>query len=467
MRIDKYTCTLLSDVIITSMAATEGFKESLDYIPGAKFLGIVAGKLYDMNAEEKTHDVFHSGKVQFSDATLMYNNVSLKKIPFSWFHEKGKKISDGIYIHHLNQNPNLQLKQARNGYFSESQKVFVSIEQGFSLKSAHDSENRRSKDGQMFGYFSLKKGSTWSFTVSDITGLYADEIKNCLIGSHRIGRSRSAEFGLIDVDFVEHITPSNQTDVSKEIIIYAESNLCFYNDKTGQPTAIPTPKQLTGNANAKILWDKCQIRTRNYKTWNRHRANKDAERIIIERGSAFVVHIEQTISTHHFEKGIGSHLNEGFGSVIVNPSFLTENQVGYVKVDIEYDNKFAIQSKPNDDVLINCLIQRKQNNDFDYNIDKMVNDFISSNKSSLKSVSNSQWGVLRNHGKNCKHNSDFDKLVFDDAFGFVNKGVSEKEWRIAKVPLKRHLDEIHINKNLTTAYLPFVIKLSTQMAKTK
>lgn len=39
-----FKCILQTDVVITSNAATEGFYKSLDYIPGSKFLGIVAGE---------------------------------------------------------------------------------------------------------------------------------------------------------------------------------------------------------------------------------------------------------------------------------------------------------------------------------------------------------------------------------------------------------------------------------------
>ena len=71
MKIYKYSATLLSDIIITSNASTEGYSESLDYIPGSKFLGIVAGKLYDEQNINKTLDLFHNGVVKYSDANFI------------------------------------------------------------------------------------------------------------------------------------------------------------------------------------------------------------------------------------------------------------------------------------------------------------------------------------------------------------------------------------------------------------
>ena len=66
---DKLTfeCELLSQVVLISVSATEGYHKSLDYIPGSKFLGIVARKLY--NTEERNGqqllDLFHNGTVRY------------------------------------------------------------------------------------------------------------------------------------------------------------------------------------------------------------------------------------------------------------------------------------------------------------------------------------------------------------------------------------------------------------------
>ena len=44
MSILKFKCTLLSDVILNQKAATEGPNQTLDFIPGSCFLGIVASQ---------------------------------------------------------------------------------------------------------------------------------------------------------------------------------------------------------------------------------------------------------------------------------------------------------------------------------------------------------------------------------------------------------------------------------------
>ena len=42
----KFTCTLLSDVILNQNAGSKERQSTLDFIPGNVFLGIAAGKLY-------------------------------------------------------------------------------------------------------------------------------------------------------------------------------------------------------------------------------------------------------------------------------------------------------------------------------------------------------------------------------------------------------------------------------------
>jgi hypothetical protein len=470
----QYNCTLLTDIIITSLAATEGYNESLDYIPGSKFLGIVAGKLYDEHNLEKTLDIFHNGMVKFTDATPILNGETLNKVPLAWYHKKGDNLSSNIYLHHRLKevdykkfrNEELQLKQAKNGYFSSIQNKFIVIDQDFSLKSAHDSLIRKSKDGQMFGYFSLKIGSTWTFYVVDENGEYADEIKAALEGKHRIGRSRSAEYGLVEINYIKVCSERCEGLINDEVVIYAQSNLCFYNNY-GQSTAIPCVQQLVGSKNATILWEKCQIRSRNYKTWNRHRYNKDADKIIIERGSVFVVHLINDVSSNYFTKGIGSHKNEGFGNVLANPVFLLSSTYSLPfkleKAELNYEKFYTVEKGLNDKEILDILSLRKKRSNSDYNIDQKVNAFIKEYEQTFKGITKSQWGTLRNYGKNMPDKKAFETMVFDPDAGFLYKGQSENDWRTKnrRVILKEHLDKL----DERTEYLSYVVKLSNLMAK--
>ena len=66
MKTLQFKCKLLSDVILNQRAATEGNQESLTFIPGNCFLGIVA-KDYMNFQPQKQAEIFHSGHVRFGD----------------------------------------------------------------------------------------------------------------------------------------------------------------------------------------------------------------------------------------------------------------------------------------------------------------------------------------------------------------------------------------------------------------
>lgn len=54
MKILQYRCTLCTDVILNVKSATEGNNQTLDFIPGNNFLGIVAGELYSLLKPEES-----------------------------------------------------------------------------------------------------------------------------------------------------------------------------------------------------------------------------------------------------------------------------------------------------------------------------------------------------------------------------------------------------------------------------
>jgi hypothetical protein len=467
MKIYQYKCTLLSELIMTANSATQGFSASLDYISGAKFLGLVAGKLYDEN-NAQTLDLFHNGKVRFGDALPLINGEAMLKVPFAWFTEKGKGLTDApIYLHHkINSVSDIQLKQARNGYFAQENKKFTTLEQNFAIKSGYDSEKRRSEDGLMYGYFSLPQGSTWTFTVETDHDTYAEKIKNSLVATHRIGRSRSAEYGLIKIEFMAEKAQVAAKNCSGEVVLYAESNLCFYNEN-GKASAQPTALQLTGDSNAMIDWTKSQIRTRAYQTWNRHRNNRDADRLIIEKGSVFVVKTTN-LDTAFFAKGVGAHRAEGFGKIQVNPGFLCSDneKLDFILQKSTNDTpvaaSFAVDKGDKDATVLECLAKRVTRNDFEQKIDELANAFYKDNKNTFSGISPSQWGMMRNYAKNANHFDYFNNLVFSESAGFTKRGQSESDWRKngCAVKLANHLKDMDPMQKL-----PFIIKLSNLMAK--
>ena len=87
MRQRNFKVTFLSDIVLHGSSNSEGNIETLDFITGSSFLGMVA-KNYDEFAKTfDTFDIFHSGKVRFGEATPYFENKTTYKVPFCFFHQ--------------------------------------------------------------------------------------------------------------------------------------------------------------------------------------------------------------------------------------------------------------------------------------------------------------------------------------------------------------------------------------------
>ena len=314
----KFECTLLSDIVLNQSSSSMGNQKSLDFIPGNNFLGIVAKALYKKESEESLL-LFHSGKVRFGDAHPSLGNIRGLKVPAAMYYPKLKKPSEELYIHHgiTNQEvlKNLQLKQCRKGFYAFDNKLGKPIDthKGFTIKSAYDSDKRRSEDGLMFGYEYLSKGLTLYFEIeSDIEDEFINEqISKALIGEKLIGHSRTAEFGRVSIkkldgngeykDVTSNATPDTIKVDGKEekcVVIYADARLIFLNEN-GEPTYQPSVNSLLGKKGkdkvGDIVWEKSQIRTFQYAPWNGKRQSYDTDRCGVEKGSVFVVRLKDGV----------------------------------------------------------------------------------------------------------------------------------------------------------------------------
>lgn len=503
----NFKCTLLTDVVISAHTATEGEHQSLNFIPGSNFLGILASEIYKSNPGD-CYSLFHSGKVRFGDAHIVYNDKRSFQVPFSWYYPKGGSLTENKnYMLNFMSNKNfkdliskgIQLKQARDGYFTE-EGIYLSTAKLYSQKSAHDSDKRRSAEGEMFGYEALQKGSIWQFCV-DVDDDLITENKNilkelkALVGKKRLGRSKTAEFGTVEIVLIpdnnegiqiKKIKPK-QVQLEKKIVqneevtymktpfnlvfLYAESRLAFRDEETGHPTFTPTPEQLELPKEANILWDRSQIRTGVYAPWNWKRDCRDEDRVYIEKGSVIVVDFGkmELFTDEIIIKGVGLYKTEGFGKLRINPGFLDfYSETGKSTLQLEkkdpdelLDYICVIKEIPQDALLLKWFEQPN-----DLIILEMVDNFIKSHANKYDKVTGSQWGNIRSYADGAADKEGLFKVLFEsprDDFqgGFLTHGTELKQWEDGK-----ELLEETIKATDDKLCLPFVLKLAARMQKT-
>lgn len=503
MKTIKFKCTLLSDIIINQKAATEGNQQTLDFIPGNTFLGVVAGEIYNTISSNESMQIFHSGSVHFGDAHPLIDGKRALRIPASWYIKKGTNLMDGVYIHHgipdsglktENGNP-VQVKQQREGFIYKTAGEIIktiSPSKNFAIKSAYDSNNRRAKDKQMFGYQSLQADSEWCFeiTLDDNIIALEDSIVSAIIGHKRIGRSSTAQYGLVDIvkfNFKdsfesEKILKARFEDKAKKsviekdvIMLYAESRLIFL-DEYGQATFTPTIQQLGFNS-GKIDWEKSQIRTFQYAPYNNHRKTRDADRCGIEKGSVICIEdsnitsIDQSKLAHQ----VGAYFNEGFGKILINPEFLAYSDregKAVFKVEKSTNPKSAnahynpdVKSIQNhyDKLVYNYLFSQKGKKQQQFNIYDQVNTFVEKNAKDFQNNDTfaSQWGTIRSLAMQSITKKQLYNKLFEKNNGYLMHGIAHEKWEGKKLnTFREFVDNLAEEISIKTT-----VNLAAEMAK--
>lgn len=437
MRELRFEITFKSPVILQASSNTQGKMSSLDFIPGSAFLGMVASRYSDFGDPFK---IFHSGAVKFCDAAPIKDGKEFFKIPLSYFHEK---LDDSkIYNHHLlckykdeernKFNDFTQLKQMRSGYIND-EKNQLSMDRDFSQKSAYDKEKRRSMDSQMYGYEAFRAGMKWRFSVKFDANVSEDDIsraKETLERSTRLGKSKSAEYGAVEIKFIGENADKIQSFTPPEgyTFIYAKSRLALI-DENGNPSY--DVKYILPNLNENnVDYAKTQIRISNFTPYNGARATKDYERVCINKGSVIALKELTGEQVAELKNGVGAYLSEGFGEVLINPWFLNGGDVQErpIKFQEKEEEKQAHTSLPIQSDLAKFLKQKQTTKDQALEIAEGVADFIESHKDKFSKISKSQWGAIRSI---CKEVAVSDKVLNDKDDEIENQTTAEKNKNIA------------------------------------
>ena len=461
MRQRNFKVTFLSDIVLHGSSNSEGNIETLDYITGSSFLGMVA-KNYDEFAKTfDTFDIFHSGKVRFGEATPYFENKTTYKVPFCFFAPKldsdKKEVKNNHFIDYDNQAElDKQYKQIRSGYIT-SNFDYINLDHTYSQKAAYDKENRKSKDSSMFGYKAIKKGATWKFTIKfdkDLDEKIEKQVVENILGEKYLGKSKTAQYGKILIEELKDFKEENLENLNpKEITyVYINSSLALFN-ANGMPTFEPTIENL-GLTNASINWEKTQIRTKKYTSYNSKRQTNDYTRLVIEKGSVIALKNVSNEDINILKNGIGGYLNEGYGEVLINPSFLLKEGSFSLNKTEKKEVKLDIQKEKVDDVLISFLKNKKESKNKTYTLGEEVQEFIEDNKTKFEMVSKSQWGQIRMLVQFNQKNRDYVEKIKD----FITHGTSKKQWESAEKTLFSILD---------TKDMEFIKLLSMMMPKVK
>ncbi|MBP5586642.1 MAG: hypothetical protein J6Y92_09855 [Lentisphaeria bacterium] len=403
-----FRCRFLTQIVLNNTGATEGVIDTLEYIPGANFLGIAARNYADYG--DKAFELFHSGKVRFGAAYPLDAGGHLSlPCPANWFIPKGKSLFDKdceVFCtpekREESRRNDIQPKQVRAGFFvpDKAPHVMKSGGKSYSLKSAYDSEKRRAEDGMLYGYTALPAGSEWGFSVradKDVSAETLRQVVASLIGKKQIGRSRNAQYGSVEITLLDKSPlPAVETvaPVNGKYYFYAASPLAFL-DEYGEPTLLPGMSDLgfPPDAEAGLDMESTMVRYHKYCPWNGARKSRDAERLVILPGSVLVVNSNMPPAPEVISRGVGVFLSEGFGQLMCNPGFLFCGKLGS---EAEIASSGQAESRNGDDCLLLAYLDRR-NREFELvkGVYDSVREFSRMNERALKRITPSQWGAVR------------------------------------------------------------------------
>lgn len=451
-----FNLTLLSDIVLQKSSNTQGKNESRDFIGGSVIFGIVA-KHYDEFSNPFA--IFHSGAVRFGEAKPLISGKISYKIPLCFFAPKEAKDLREVYnalFCDFATKPlqDLQPRQIRSGYINED---LQKAELQYRYTQKVNLQAKSTKDNQMFGYEAICKSAVFGFVVEFDECVSNDDIEKItqiLCGTHFIGKSKNAEYGEVliesSTDFypIKHDLNLNTQDSSQDfsqnfsqdfskVALYVASQLALF-DST-MPTFIPNAKNL-GLDSAQILWEKTHIKTKIHTPYNQKRKAKDSARLIIEQGSVITLRNLSQSDKDKLKNGkilCGGFLSEGYGEILVNPSFLMQGKdnkpfaLNQSKIDT-----FTLQT--NDSTDSNLIAYVKDLRDLqmrEVESANAIDDFIITHKAKFSKVTNAQWGAIRAFAQIAD-----DKALKDRIICYINEERLQDKWEEGKEILEQFIN---------------------------
>lgn len=332
--------TLLEDCVLSERTATQGAHRTLDYIPGSALLGAVAARLYRELGDD-AFEWFHSGRVRFGDGLPVVDGQVARPMPLCWFGRKGAPLGRPVRAGVTAIDPDairnfqyadrfedgVQPRQLRDGHVT-GDGLAVHAVQSYSQKTAVSIETGSAEAGQLFGYSAIAAGQSFRAEVGVDEGLataVGERLAVVCGKSMVIGRSRGAEYGRVEIAIREAGDDVAAPPPGTRITLWLQSDMALVG-ADGLPTLEPTPEAL-GLPPGHVDWTLTFLRTRRLAHWNAYRGARDAEEVVLVRGSVIGLELDQQPDEQQLKllaAGVGRRREIGWGRVLLNPTLLSD-----------------------------------------------------------------------------------------------------------------------------------------------
>ncbi len=350
--------------IFSERAATEGAHRTRPHPTGSSLLGWAAARLYkdfqknkDFQKTDKAYEVFHSGRVRFSDAVpLTAENYPAFRMPRLLVERKQgeKALASGILrpkhtwvgrdAFKKENGDDAQAEALKDGYIAANL-TLAKIDTDLRLRTA--TEAGLAKKSALFGYGHIKpelgedrQPFLYAATIEADDG-FADtdwetlreafnEQELCLGRAARTGYGGWYRCQWFEGESVSNPWPQGKIDKNAEktgrLRVWVLSDLALIDDK-GAPCFAPEKSEMLRlPGGGRLCLKESTIGTRRFAPWNRHLGKRDIERQVIEAGSVLTYHYEKglpnTDPDPNFSRPVGVFQEQGLGRLWVDPPML-------------------------------------------------------------------------------------------------------------------------------------------------
>jgi hypothetical protein len=298
-----------------------------------------------------------------------------------------------------------QHKQIRGAYMLENGKV-LDIRKRSSMRVSLK-EGRAAK-GLLFGYEAVQRGTQFFCRIQVANADHAALIRKALGDEIRVGRSKTAEYGRVQVHCVNTTEQTQfvqlQEGSSTTMSFYCASDVAIHNDWGVPSLSMDDFVKAVGG----VGWvpHRTFMRSRRYTPFNGHRMRPDAERQVWTAGSVITVQFaeaqdRQTLRDK-FSGGLGSYGHEGLGEVWIDPVFLRDERP-FAKVDSKSVKRSDDADLVNMPSRLAWLQEHYVQANEDLNIIAKANEWKETLEGlfggKLRRITPSQWGQLRGYAR--------------------------------------------------------------------
>lgn len=435
MKYAVFEIVLEQPVVISRQAASAGAHQSLDYIPGGTLLGLAASRLYAELAPEQAWTLFHSGQVRFGDGLPRHESGETGwPLPISLHHYKGEDPAENDVLQAdrlfdpalFGVERERQPVQLRGGYTTASGRRLrpdnVQV-----LKTAIDRATGIAAESQLFGYSALAAGQRFRFELradADVAAEPWQQLCECLQGTARLGRSRSAQFGRVSIRALEGAPPPAPPECGGgELTLWLLSDLLL--SEHGQPCQVPHAHLLGLPAGSRWLAERSFLRGRRYSSYNAYRRRYDSERQVIERGSVLRYALPRPLSAEErsaLQDGLGLMVECGLGAAAVNPALLAGERPRFgAPLQARPPAAEAVQATGDGPALLDLLRARRDRRIGDVEPERIARELFDGLCARVREArayhgaapgvaldpappSRSQWGQIKQLASDCRDN---------------------------------------------------------------